>query len=75
MDFFINQTKGYVHVVKELPEDLQHVQPILLNCPKRKAPFDYVEEVLPVLTRNKVVILRPAASQRSDRYLALGFLF
>lgn len=68
VNFFINQTKGLVHVVKELPEALTSVQPFFINCWKRKAPFDYIEEVLPALQNHKVVIIRPAASQRSDRY-------
>lgn len=68
VDFFINQTKGFVRVAKELPESLTSAKPFFVNCRKRKAPFDYTKEVLPLLQEHKVVIIMPAASQRSDRY-------
>eukprot|EP00250_Pteridium_aquilinum_P016708 c23246_g2_i3 orf=200-1174(-) len=68
VDFFINQTKGFVRVVKELPKALASAKPFFINCRKRKAPFDYIEEVLPLLREHTVVIIMPAASQRSDRY-------
>ncbi|XP_024514851.1 O-fucosyltransferase 13 isoform X2 [Selaginella moellendorffii] len=66
-DFFIETMKGYVRVVKELPPPYASKKTVLIDCQKKKL-FDYVEAVLPVLLKEKVVIIRPAASQRSDRY-------
>lgn len=68
VDYFINQTKGFIPVVKELPKGLVLAQPFFINCRKRKAPYDYIDEVLPALKEHRVVAIRPAASQRLDRY-------
>ncbi|KAH7429290.1 hypothetical protein KP509_09G040200 [Ceratopteris richardii] len=68
VDYFIQRTKGFVRVVKELPQTLTQVKPVFINCRKRKDPFDYIEEVLPLLKKHKVIRILPAASQRPDRY-------
>ncbi|KAJ7537480.1 hypothetical protein O6H91_11G007200 [Diphasiastrum complanatum] len=66
-EYFIQQMKGFLHVVKELPPYLASKPPVVVDCHKRK-PFDYIETVLPVLLEHKLVIINPAASQRADRY-------
>ncbi|MCO5554816.1 hypothetical protein L7F22_008351 [Adiantum nelumboides] len=68
VDFFIRKTKGFVQVVKELPQTLISAEPFYVNCRKQKTPFDYIEEVLPLLRKHRVIRMLPAASQRSDRY-------
>eukprot|EP00249_Psilotum_nudum_P006251 c19584_g1_i3 orf=115-1035(-) len=59
---------GFLNVVKELPANLVSKQPVFIDCPKKNIPFDYIDAILPSLLLHQVIILRPAASQRSDRY-------
>ncbi|XP_020699847.1 O-fucosyltransferase 13-like [Dendrobium catenatum] len=69
VDYFIQQTKGFVEVVKELPNDLASKEPFKVDCSKRKGNFDYVEAVLPTLKKHHYISITPAMSQRRDRYL------
>jgi hypothetical protein len=69
VDYFIERTKGYVRVVKELPDELKLKEPFKVDCSKRKGQFDYVEAVLPFLLEHQYISFTPAMSQRRDRYL------
>ncbi|KAJ3681296.1 hypothetical protein LUZ60_015785 [Juncus effusus] len=68
VDYFIEKTKGFVHVVNELPEEIKQKDPFRVDCSKRKGQFDYVESVLPFLLEHKYISCAPAISQRRDRY-------
>ncbi|KAM0890363.1 hypothetical protein ACQ4PT_027154 [Festuca glaucescens] len=68
VDYFIEQTRGYVEVVKEMPEEISLKVPVNVDCRKRKGHFDYVETVLPALLEHRYISLTPAVSQRKDRY-------
>lgn len=68
VDYFIEQTRGYVEVVKEMPEEISLKEPVNVDCRKRKGHFDYVETVLPALLEHRYISLTPAVSQRKDRY-------
>ncbi|KAI0489355.1 hypothetical protein KFK09_029197 [Dendrobium nobile] len=68
VDYFIQQTKGFVEVVKELPNDLASKEPFKVDCSKRNGNFDYVEAVLPALKKHHYISITPAMSQRRDRY-------
>lgn len=68
VDYFIQRMEGFVHVLKELPEDLAGRKPVRVDCHKRKGHFDYVESVLPALLDHRFIVITPAMSQRSDRY-------
>ncbi|XP_009384303.2 O-fucosyltransferase 13-like isoform X1 [Musa acuminata AAA Group] len=68
VDYFIQQTKGFVELVKELPEEIASREPYRVDCSKRKGQFDYVEAVLPALLEHRYISLTPAISQRRDRY-------
>eukprot|EP01018_Ginkgo_biloba_P029945 Gb_39567 [translate_table: standard] len=68
VDYFIQQMEGFVHVVKELPEELAARKPVRVDCRKRKGHFDYIESVLPALLEHQFIVIAPAMSQRSDRY-------
>lgn len=76
VDYFIQQTKGFVDVVKELPEELALREPVRVDCSKRKGQFDYIESILPSLLEHRYISITPAMSQRRDRYCNLfGALF
>ncbi|MQL87937.1 hypothetical protein Taro_020488 [Colocasia esculenta] len=68
VDYFIEQMKDFVHVLRELPEDISSREPFRVDCSKRKGPFDYVEHVLPFLLEHRYISITPAMSQRRDRY-------
>ncbi|WOL17973.1 hypothetical protein Cni_G26766 [Canna indica] len=68
VDYFIQQTQGFVEVVKELPEEIASREPFRVDCRKRRGQFDYVEAVLPALLEHRYISLTPAMSQRRDRY-------
>ncbi|KAL3374982.1 hypothetical protein AABB24_006468 [Solanum stoloniferum] len=68
VDFFIQQMKGFVNVVKELPIEIASKDPVRVDCSKRKGQFDYVESVLPSLLKHGYISITPAMSQRRDRY-------
>lgn len=68
VDYFIQQTKGFVDIVKELPDDLASREPVKVDCSKRNGNFDYVEAVLPALKKHHYISITPAMSQRRDRY-------
>ncbi|RRT56491.1 hypothetical protein B296_00025939 [Ensete ventricosum] len=68
VDYFIQQTQGFVEVVKELPEEITSREPFRVDCSKRKGRFDYVEGVFPALLEHRYISLTPAMSQRRDRY-------
>lgn len=68
VDYFIEQTKGYVEVVTDMPEEISLKEPFNVDCRKRKGHFDYVETVLPALLEHRYISLTPAMSQRKDRY-------
>lgn len=68
VDYFIEQTRGYVEVVKDMPEEIASKEPFKVDCSKRKGHFDYVETVLPALLEHQYISLTPAMSQRRDRY-------
>lgn len=72
VDYFIQQTKGFVNVVKDLPEELSSREPVRVDCSKRKGQFDYVESVLPSLLEHRYISITPAMSQRRDRYPFYG---
>ncbi|KAL5724640.1 O-fucosyltransferase 13 [Ranunculus cassubicifolius] len=67
-DYFIEEMKGFVTVVKNLPEEIASREPIRVDCSKRKEHFDYIETVLPALLEHHYISITPAASQRRDRY-------
>lgn len=67
VDYFIEQTRGYVEVVKDMPEEIASKEPFKVDCSKRKGHFDYVETVLPALLEHQYISLTPAMSQRRDR--------
>ncbi|BAF24282.1 Os08g0537900 [Oryza sativa Japonica Group] len=66
VDYFIEQTRGYVEVVKDMPEEIASKEPFKVDCSKRKGHFDYVETVLPALLEHQYISLTPAMSQRRD---------
>ncbi|CAA6663122.1 unnamed protein product [Spirodela intermedia] len=68
VDYFIEQTKDFIHVVRYLPEDILSGEPFRVDCSKRKGQFDYVEHVLPFLLKHRYISITPAMSQRRDRY-------
>ncbi len=68
VDYFIEQTRGYVEVVKDMPEEIASKEPFKVDCSKRKGHFDYVETVLPALLEHQYISLTSAMSQRRDRY-------
>lgn len=68
VDYFIQQMKGFVHVVKELPQGLASKKPVRVDCRKKKGHFDYIESVLPSLVKHQYIIITPAASQKIDRH-------
>ncbi|XP_055825839.1 O-fucosyltransferase 13 isoform X1 [Solanum dulcamara] len=68
VDFFIQQMKGFINVVKELPIEIESKDPVRVDCSKRKGQFDYVESVLPSLLKHGYISITPAMSQRRDRY-------
>ncbi|CAN4086382.1 unnamed protein product [Withania somnifera] len=71
VDFFIQQMKGFVNVVKELPIEIVSKDPVRVDCSKRKGQFDYVESVLPSLLKHGYISITPAMSQRRDSALRL----
>jgi hypothetical protein len=71
VDYFIEQTRGYVDVVKEMPPEIASKEPFMVDCSKRKGHFDYVEAVLPALLEHQYISLTPAMSQRRDRYCSI----
>lgn len=68
VDYFIQQMKGFVPVVKELPQALASKKPVRVDCRKQKGHFDYIESVLPSLVKHQYIIITPAASQKIDRH-------
>lgn len=75
VDYFIQQLKGFINVVKELPAEIASKEPVRVDCSKRKGQFDYVESVLPSLLKHRYISITPAMSQRRDRYfITLVFL-
>ncbi|KAL5729553.1 O-fucosyltransferase 13 [Ranunculus cassubicifolius] len=60
-DYFINEMKGFVTVVKSLPEEISSREPVRVDCSKRKGHFDYIESVLPVLLEHHYISITPAA--------------
>ncbi|GAV66007.1 O-FucT domain-containing protein [Cephalotus follicularis] len=68
VDYFIQQMNGFIEVVKELPPEIAFKEPFWVDCSKRKGQFDYIERVLPSLLEHHYISLRPAMSQRRDRY-------
>ncbi|KAK1305081.1 Uncharacterized protein QJS10_CPB11g02241 [Acorus calamus] len=68
VDYFIERTRGFVDVVRELPEEISSREPFKVDCSKRKGHFDYVESVLPYLLEHHYISITPAMSQRRDRY-------
>ncbi|KAM0033401.1 putative GDP-fucose protein O-fucosyltransferase [Helianthus debilis subsp. tardiflorus] len=68
VDYFIEQLKGFINVVKELPAELAFKEPVRVDCSKRKGQFDYVESVLPSLLEHRYISITPAMSQRRDRF-------
>ncbi|XP_039145903.1 O-fucosyltransferase 13 isoform X1 [Dioscorea cayenensis subsp. rotundata] len=68
VDFFIERTKGFVDIVKELPEEIAGKEPFRVDCSKRMGSFDYAEVVLPELLKHQFISITPAMSQRRDRY-------
>ncbi|XP_078440562.1 O-fucosyltransferase family protein isoform X2 [Wolffia australiana] len=68
VDYFLENVKGFVHVVKELPEEISSKEPVKVDCSKRSGQFDYVEKVLPILLQHRYISITPAMSQRRDRY-------
>ncbi|XP_051147635.1 O-fucosyltransferase 13-like isoform X2 [Andrographis paniculata] len=68
VNYFIEQMKSFIHVVKELPLELSSKEPFRVNCSKRKGSFDYIESVLPSLLLHRYISIAPAMSQRRDRY-------
>lgn len=74
VDYFIEQTRGYVEVVKDLPAEIASKEPFKVDCSKRKGHFDYVESVLPALLEHQYISLTPAMNQRRDRYYSFIYL-
>ncbi|KAI3766742.1 hypothetical protein L2E82_16813 [Cichorium intybus] len=68
VDYFIQQLKGFIEVVKELPAEIASKEPVRVDCSKRKGHFDYVESVLPSLLKHHYISITPAMSQRRDRF-------
>lgn len=70
IDYFIQQTKDFVHVIKELPKELALKEPVRVDCRKQKGEghFDYIESVLPSLIKHQYIIITPAASQSPDKH-------
>ncbi|KDP37105.1 hypothetical protein JCGZ_06161 [Jatropha curcas] len=68
VDYFIQQVKGFVKVVKDLPPEIASKEPFHVDCSKRKGQFDYIESVLPSLLEHHYISITPAMSQRRDRY-------
>ncbi|XP_071711601.1 O-fucosyltransferase 13 [Rutidosis leptorrhynchoides] len=68
VDYFIEQLKGFIEVVKELPSEIASKEPVRVDCSKRKGQFDYVETVLPSLLEHRYISITPAMSQRRDRF-------
>ncbi|XP_076884472.1 O-fucosyltransferase 13-like isoform X1 [Bidens hawaiensis] len=68
VDYFIQQLKGFINVVKELPAEIASKEPVRVDCSKRKGQFDYVESVLPSLLQHRYISITPAMSQRRDRF-------
>nr|CAB3483655.1 unnamed protein product [Digitaria exilis] len=69
VDYFIEQTRGYVEIVKEIPAEIASKEPFKVDCSKRKAHFDYVETVLPDLLEHQYISLTPSINQRRDSKL------
>ncbi|TVU04856.1 hypothetical protein EJB05_47994 [Eragrostis curvula] len=67
VDYFIEQTRGYVEVVKDMPAEIAYKEPFKVDCSKRKGHFDYVESVLPALLEHQYISLTPSMNQRRDR--------
>ncbi|XP_062194905.1 O-fucosyltransferase 13-like [Phragmites australis] len=67
VNYFIEQTRGYVEVVKDIPAEIASKEPFKVDCSKRKGHFDYVEKVLPALLKHQYISLTPAMNQRRDR--------
>nr|XP_043615196.1 O-fucosyltransferase 13 isoform X2 [Erigeron canadensis] len=72
VDYFIQQLKGFIDVVKELPAEIASREPVRVDCSKRKGQFDYVESVLPSLLEHHYISITPAMSQRRDRFPLYG---
>ncbi|GJT64623.1 O-fucosyltransferase 13 isoform X1 [Tanacetum coccineum] len=72
VDYFIQQLKGFIEVVKELPAEIASREPVRVDCSKRKGQFDYVETVLPSLLKHRYISITPAMSQRRDRFPLYG---
>lgn len=70
VDYFIQKMRGYIEVVKELPEDMASKEPFKVDCSKRKGQFDYIKSVLPSLLEHHYISFTPAMSQRRDRCLS-----
>ncbi|XP_020247241.1 uncharacterized protein At1g04910-like isoform X2 [Asparagus officinalis] len=68
VDYFIQETKGFIEIVRELPKEIASREPFKVDCSKRKGLFDYVEAVLPSLLEHRYISIAPAMSQRRDRY-------
>ncbi|XP_023734247.1 O-fucosyltransferase 13 isoform X1 [Lactuca sativa] len=68
VDYFIQQLKGFIKVVKELPAEIASKEPVRVDCSKRKGQFDYIESVLPSLLKHHYISITPAMSQRRDRF-------
>ncbi|KAL4186307.1 hypothetical protein AMTRI_Chr09g13530 [Amborella trichopoda] len=68
VDYFIQQMRGFINVLKVVPDELASKEPVRVDCSKRKGPFDYIESVLPSLLEHRYISITPAMSQRRDRY-------
>ncbi|OVA00445.1 GDP-fucose protein O-fucosyltransferase [Macleaya cordata] len=68
VDYFIQQMKGFITVVKDLPPEIKSKEPFRVDCSKRKGHYDYIESVLPSLLEHHYISITPAMSQRRDRY-------
>ncbi|KAI3777779.1 hypothetical protein L1987_47581 [Smallanthus sonchifolius] len=66
--YFIEQLKGFITVIKELPAEIASKEPVRVDCSKRKGQFDYVESALPSLLERRYISITPAMSQRHDRF-------
>lgn len=60
------------YAAQDIPAAVSAQPPYPITCHKQKAPFDYVESLLPELLQHKVILLRPSASQREDRFPVLA---
>ena len=60
------------YTAQDIPAAVSSQPPYPITCHKQKAPFDYVESLLPKLLHHKVILLRPSASQREDRFPVLA---